>query len=319
MSVSDTQDVAETGNSGYSGHMLEFLSYLEFERGASRHTLEAYRRDLMQFGLFLSRDGEDVASVSRKGIAGFFDEFFVGEEGQSLAVSTIRRKTAVMRSFFKFLRKEGVRDSDPIKGLSPPRASKHLPQVLGRSEVQRLMEQPSGSKPVALRDRAMLEIMYACGLRASETTSIEVRDFDLDAAVLRARGKGSKERLVPVGRAAVEATRMYLEFGRPHLIRSTDQSRLFTNARGRQLTRQGLYKIIMGHAKTAGLEEKMSPHTLRHTFATHLLAGGCDLRAVQAMLGHSDISTTQIYTHLSNQRLKEVYFESNPRAKSALG
>ena len=165
-----------------------------------------------------------------------------------------------------------------------------------------------------LRDRALLELMYACGLRASEAIGLEVADVDLEDLVLRARGKGSKERLVPVGKAAAEAVRRYLERGRPPLVGALHETHLFVNFRGGGLTRQGLYKIVRRHAASAGLADRMSPHTLRHTFATHLLAGGCDLRSVQEMLGHADVATTQLYTHLSSERLKDVYFQAHPRA-----
>ena len=168
--------------------------------------------------------------------------------------------------------------------------------------------------PTALRDRALLELMYACGLRASEAIGLELDDVDLDERVLRARGKGSKERLVPIGQAASRAVGLYLERGRARLVKGSAETALFVNFRGGQLTRQGLYKIVRRHATTAGLADRMSPHTLRHTFATHLLAGGCDLRSVQEMLGHADVSTTQLYTHLSSERLKDVYFKAHPRA-----
>ena len=187
--------------------------------------------------------------------------------------------------------------------------------MLGRAEVQRLLDQPKGTEPIALRDRAMLELMYACGLRASETIDLEVAHVDLEDCVLRARGKGSKERIVPVGRTAARAVADYLRRGRPQLVGARTQPRLFVNFRGGPLTRQGLYKMIGRHAQTAGLADKMSPHTLRHTFATHLLAGGCDLRSVQEMLGHADVSTTQLYTHLSNQHIKDAYFKAHPRAR----
>jgi integrase/recombinase XerD len=180
--------------------------------------------------------------------------------------------------------------------------------------VQKLLEQPRGTAPTALRDRALLELMYACGLRASEAIGIEVSDLDLELAILRARGKGSKERVVPVGSAAIQAVRIYLERGRPTLVHGGLVAHLFVNFRGEPLTRQGLYKIVRRHAASAGLADRMSPHTLRHTFATHLLAGGCDLRSVQEMLGHADVATTQVYTHLSSERLKDVYFKAHPRA-----
>jgi integrase/recombinase XerD len=189
--------------------------------------------------------------------------------------------------------------------------------VLSRDEVAKLLEQPKGTKPQSLRDRALLELMYACGLRASEAIAIDVGDLDLEDGVLRARGKGAKERLVPVGGAALRAVTRYLRAGRPALVGQRHETRLFVNFRGGALTRQGLYKIVQRHAESAGLADKMSPHTLRHTFATHLLAGGCDLRSVQEMLGHADIATTQLYTHLSAERLKDVYFRAHPRAVAA--
>jgi integrase/recombinase XerD len=180
--------------------------------------------------------------------------------------------------------------------------------------VTKLLDQPRGTAPTDLRDRALLELMYACGLRASEAIGLEVSDVDLEEGVLRARGKGSKERMVPVGHTAAEAVRRYLERGRPALVGPRLESHLFVNFRGGSLTRQGLYKIVRRHATSAGLADRMSPHTLRHTFATHLLAGGCDLRSVQEMLGHADVATTQLYTHLSSERLKDVYFRAHPRA-----
>jgi integrase/recombinase XerD len=186
--------------------------------------------------------------------------------------------------------------------------------VLTRGEVERLLAQPKGTEPAALRDRALLELMYACGLRASEAIGLELGDVDLEERVLRARGKGSKERVVPVGQAAARAVAAYLERGRPALVKGQPEAHLFVNFRGASLTRQGLYKIVRRHALAAGLADRMSPHTLRHSFATHLLAGGCDLRSVQEMLGHADVSTTQLYTHLSSERLKDVYFRAHPRA-----
>jgi integrase/recombinase XerD len=186
--------------------------------------------------------------------------------------------------------------------------------VLSREEVARLLREPRGSEPRALRDRALLELMYACGLRASEAIGLELGDVDLEEAILCARGKGSKERLVPIGRQAVAALCAYCASGRPVLVGAAVESRLFVNRRGSGLTRQGLYKIVQGHARGAGLDAKMSPHTLRHSFATHLLAGGCDLRSLQEMLGHADLATTQVYTHLSAERLKNAYFSAHPRA-----
>jgi integrase/recombinase XerD len=296
--------------------LLDFLAELEFERGLSRNTLEAYRSDLLQFGRFLEERGESAVTVAGPVVAEFITALATGDgDGRPASPATVHRKSACLRSFFRHLRREGVRDSDPTTALSPPRRGRRLPQVLTRDEVGKLLSQPKGTKPIALRDRALLEVMYACGLRASEVIGLEPTDLDLEAKLLRARGKGSKERVVPLGRAAVKALRAYIGRGRPSLAGAAGAARVFVNARGGPLTRQGLYKIVQRHARAAGLADRMSPHTLRHTFATHLLAGGCDLRSVQEMLGHADVATTQLYTHLSNERLKDVYFKAHPRAQ----
>ena len=295
--------------------VLDFLAYLEFERGLSRNTLEAYRSDLLQFGAFLRRRGTDALEAEHADLAAFLAELATGgPERPPVAPATLQRKAACLRSFYRHLRREGAIAHDPTAELRAPRKSQRLPQVLSRGEVARLLAAPRGTEPAALRDRALLELMYACGLRASEAIGLEVGDLDLETGVLRARGKGSKERIVPIGREAVLATRAYLDRGRPALVGLRDEPRLIVNRRGGGLTRQGLYKIVQRYARAAGLEGRMSPHTLRHTFATHLLAGGCDLRAVQEMLGHADIATTQLYTHLSSERLKDVYFRAHPRA-----
>jgi integrase/recombinase XerD len=296
--------------------VLDFLAYLEFERGLSRNTLEAYRSDLLQFGRFLEERGLTAVDVGAADVSDFLSALAADGygNGKPSSPATIHRKSACLRSFFRHLRREEVRDSDPTAALSAPRRSRKLPQVLSRGDVDRLLDQPRGTDPSALRDRALLELMYACGLRASEAIGLELRDVDLDERVLRARGKGSKERIVPIGQAAAEAVRIYLERGRPGLVKGRPEPHLFVNFRGGALTRQGLYKIVRRHATSAGLADRMSPHTLRHTFATHLLAGGCDLRSVQEMLGHADVSTTQLYTHLSSERLKDVYFRAHPRA-----
>jgi integrase/recombinase XerD len=298
----------------YEHLVLDFLAYLEFERGLSRNTLEAYRSDLLQFGRFLDQRGAEATVATAADLGDFLAELAEGNGRPPSSPATIHRKAACLRSFYRHLRREGLRDSDPTASISGPRRGRRLPKVLNRDEVAKLLSQPTGTAPTALRDRALLELMYACGLRASEAIGIEVADLDMEDAVLRARGKGSKERVVPVGRAALEAVRIYLERGRPGLVHGGIVAHLFVNFRGEPLTRQGLYKIVRRHAATAGLAERMSPHTLRHTFATHLLAGGCDLRSVQEMLGHADVATTQLYTHLSSARLKDVYFKAHPRA-----
>jgi integrase/recombinase XerD len=296
--------------------MLDFLAYMELERGVSQNTLQSYRSDLLQFGAFLDERGTTAERAGPRDVGDFLTGLAAGDgDDAPAATATIQRKAAALRTFYKHLRREGVRESDPTAGISTPRKSQKLPHVLGRAEVQRLLEQPKGTDPIALRDRALLELMYACGLRASEAIALEPQDLDLRDGVARVLGKGSKERIVPIGREAVKAVEVYLRRGRPALVGAREQTKLFVNFRGGALTRQGLYKVIERHARSAGLAGKMSPHTLRHSFATHLLAGGCDLRSVQEMLGHADVSTTQLYTHLSSEHLKDAYFKAHPRAK----
>jgi integrase/recombinase XerD len=336
---------------------LDFLAYLELERGLSRNTLAAYSSDLSQLREFLAQRGVGVLEARHGELAAFLAALAAGsEERPPVAPATLQRKVACLRSFYRHLRREELLQHDPTADLRGPRPTQRLPAVLSREEVSSLLAQPRGGEPLALRDRALLEVMYACGLRASEAIALELQDIDLDDGLLRARGKGSKERLIPIGRHAVRALRAWCELGRPAVLgalaaepsakqptraragaggspaRSAEQpararaggnparaggavqSALFLNRRGLPLTRQGLYKIVQGHARRAGLHERMSPHTLRHSFATHLLAGGCDLRSLQEMLGHADLSTTQVYTHLSAETLKEVYFSAHPRA-----
>jgi integrase/recombinase XerD len=298
----------------FEGLVLDFLSYLELERGLSRNTLNAYRTDLLQYGEFLADRDLDALAVRPADIGDFLADMATGISRPACSAATIHRKTACLRSFYKHLRRDELIGDDPTAALSAPRRARKLPQVLNYSEVRKLLAAPRGDEPTTLRDRALLEVMYACGLRASETIGLELADVDLRQGFLRARGKGSKERLVPLGSKAIAAITAYLRGGRPKLIGERHEAKLFVNFRGGPLTRQGLYKIVQRHARAAGLAGQMSPHTLRHSFATHLLAGGCDLRAVQEMLGHADIATTQMYTHLSGERLKEVYFQAHPRA-----
>jgi integrase/recombinase XerD len=304
-----------TRQTTFEHHVLDFLAYLEFERGLSRNTLEAYRSDLLQFGTYLEAHHVDVLTAAHADLAAFMAGLAQGSETRPpVAAATLQRKTACLRSFYRHLRRENLVEGDPTADLRAPRKQQKLPKVLSRDQVAALLSAPTGTTPPALRDRALLELMYACGLRASEAIELHVGDLDLQAGVLRARGKGSKERMVPVGREAITAVAIYLKRGRPLLVGAREERHLFVNQRGGGLTRQGLYKIVQRHAESVGLRDAMSPHTLRHTFATHLLAGGCDLRSLQEMLGHADIATTQIYTHLSAERLKDVYFKAHPRA-----
>ncbi|MGH2857333.1 MAG: site-specific tyrosine recombinase XerD [Solirubrobacteraceae bacterium] len=299
---------------------LEFLATLELERGLSRNTLAAYSSDLAQYGEFLGRRERDPLQATPDDLVAFISELADGRGTRPpVASATLQRKIACLRSFHRHLRREQIIDHDPTADLRPPRDRGRLPKVLSRDEIGRLLAQPQGGAPAALRDRALLETMYACGLRASEAIGLQLSELDLEAGVLRARGKGSKERLVPVGSKAIETLRVYLDRGRPRLVGLGEEPHVFVNQRGGGLSRQGLYRIIQGHARSAGLAHRMSPHTLRHTFATHLLSGGCDLRSLQEMLGHADIGTTQIYTHLSTDRLRDVYFDAHPRAQIRAG
>src|SRR6266511_5613999 len=254
----------------YEALVLDFLAHLEFERGLSRNTLAAYRTDLLQFGRFLAERDREATNAGPNDLSDFLADIAKGDgNGRApCSTATVHRKAACLRSFYRHLRREEVVEDDPAARLEAPRRGKKLPEVLSYAEVQRLLAQPRGDEPTAIRDRALLEILYASGLRATEAISLEVRDVDLEHGVLRAQGKGSKERVVPVGAKAIAAVRNYLRSGRPRLVRSADESKLFLNFRGGPLTRQGLYKIVLRHADSAGLKGKMSPHTLRHSFAT---------------------------------------------------
>jgi integrase/recombinase XerD len=299
---------------------LDFLAHLELERGLARNTLAAYRGDLAQFGRFLAARGIDAAGATHADLTAFLAAMAdPGGESSPASAATLKRKAACLRSFYRHLLRDGSIAHDPTADLRSPPRGRRLPKVLSRDEVARLLAQPKGADPLALRDRALLELMYACGLRVSETVDLLVGDVDLDEAMLRARGKGSKERIVPVGRQALAALRAYRTRARPVLVGLSSEPHLFVNHRGRRLTRQGLHGIVQAHARGAGLAGRMTPHTLRHTFATHMLAGGCDLRSLQEMLGHADLSTTQIYTHLSADRLKDAYFGAHPRAHARSG
>jgi integrase/recombinase XerD len=288
----------------------EFLSWLAVERGRSENTLAAYRRDLAAYVEFVHGRGAALGDVGESLVQDYLA--FLRAAGR--APASVARALVAVRSLHRFLVDEGYAGTDPAVEVVVGRVPQGLPKALSEAEVERLLGAVVGEDAVARRDRAILEVLYGTGLRISELVGLSVNDVSLDEGLLRAFGKGSKERVVPVGQEALRALRAYLERGRPALVKGRPEEHLFVNFRGGQLTRQGLYKIVRRHATTAGLADRMSPHTLRHTFATHLLAGGCDLRSVQEMLGHADVSTTQLYTHLSSERLKDVYFKAHPRA-----
>jgi len=290
----------------------EYISYLAVERGLSENTLEAYARDLSQFASFAARVNrgedepreEDAINAGQSLVAAFIAH---GMESGMSAASASRRLSA-LRGFYRFLVREGHIARDPTANLDTPRQAQRLPRALAGEDVDKLLAAPSGSDPRSLRDRAMLELLYASGLRVSELISLLTHDVDLEVGYVRCIGKGDRERIVPVGQVAAWAIQRYLALGRRELASAGDDGSLFI------MTRQAFWKIIRRRATEAGISARITPHTLRHSFATHLLEHGADLRSVQEMLGHADIRTTQIYTHLTQTRLREVYEKHHPRA-----
>ncbi len=292
----------------------EYLAYLQFERGLAENTISSYSRDLRQFTAYLDGRGVTVTGAGTEDLRGFFATL-EGKKGAP-APATMARKGSVIHSFYRFLCREGLADSDPTVSMPAPRRGRRLPTVLNLGEVKLLLSQPAGTDPASARDAAMLELLYGAGLRVSELTGLRQGDVDLEGGFVRCLGKGSRERVVPLGQPALDAVDRYLRKGRPFLGREMKDDKLFLNRFGRGISRQSVHRMLARYARQAGLKKKVSPHVLRHSFATHLLAGGADLRSVQEMLGHADVSTTQIYTHLSRQKLKEIYFSSHPRGRN---
>lgn len=288
----------------------QFSDYLRFERGLSDRTVVAYLGDVSRLTAFLQSRG-----VARPDDAdhAVLREYLYHLKDTGLAATSIRRSLSSMRSFFGFLLEEGVCAVDPTERLESPGTGRTLPTVLTQAEVGHLLEAPSPSSASFLRDRAILELLYATGLRVSELVGIRLLDLELEEGLLTAYGKGGKERVVPFGRSSAEAVRRYLHHLRPELDRGTGGGMLFLNLRGRPLTRMSVWALVKDAAEVAGIAKRTSPHTLRHTFATHLLEGGADLVVVQELLGHVDISTTQIYTHLDREYLREVHRKFHPR------
>jgi integrase/recombinase XerD len=283
-----------------------FLALLATRRAP--RTVDAYRRDLAQLSAW--RAGPVAQATTEE-----LERWLAEMRAAGLAPSTAARRVAAVRSFFRHQMLLGAREDNPAAALQLPRRVRTLPRTLSPSEAERLIEAATGTTPRSMRDRALVELMYGAGLRVSEATGLHRRSVDLDERIVRALGKGSKERIVPLGRPAVEALRRYIAMGRPHLDRRT-RPELFLNARGGPLTRAGAFLILRRLAEKAGLEPKrVHPHLLRHSFATHLLEGGADLRSVQEMLGHADLSTTELYTHVSDRRRRELYFQAHPHAQ----
>ena len=288
-----------------------FGDFLTLEQGSSPRTLEAYRRDVERLVEYARTKGalSPVDVTSR-----MLREFVYHLKDVGLSPSSIRRNISAVRTYFRFLLADGVLARDPSERLETPQRWRTLPDVLTVDEIERLLAAPTLDDPLAFRDRAMLELAYGAGLRVSEWITIGVRDVLLEDKLVRVFGKGSKERLVPIGRSAIGAVATYLRELRPRLERGAGKGVLFLNARGEPLTRMGAWKILRRYVERAGITKEVSPHTLRHSFATHLLEGGADLRAVQEMLGHADISTTQIYTHVDREYLRQVHRQYHPRA-----
>lgn len=289
------------------------------ERGLSGNTIEAYRRDLGRYIEFLKEHGRrNPALAGEPEIAAFIQDLSESEyePGKPYRPSSVARTLAAVRSFHKFLVREGDATVDPAEGVSRPKVPRNLPRPLTVDEVAALIAAPGvDGKPATLRDRAILETLYGAGLRISELVGLNVDDVDLDEGSVRALGKGSKERVVPLGRYAKRALESYLVRGRPALAASRSAGALFLNQRGGRLTRQGCTNIIKAQARRAGIRKRVTPHMLRHSFATHLLEGGADVRVVQELLGHASVATTQIYTLVTKDRLREVYFDAHPRAR----
>ncbi len=290
-----------------------FLMHVRVEKGLSANTISAYQRDLNKFDEFARKRKLVVESVRRDDLV----DFLSGLYRQKLESRTVARQLVTLRNFFRFAQIQELIPEDPSLSLESPKIRRHLPGYLRLEEVEKLLEQPDSKTPTGLRDRAMLEVLYSTGLRVSELTGLGVSDLDAKVGCVRCIGKGDKERIVPVGKKALSIVDKYLREGRPAMLRSVKgggSSALFVNRRGMALSRVGVWKILSAYGRRAGLRVALTPHMLRHSFATHLLERGADLRSVQLMLGHADISTTQIYTHVVEERLKQIYKAHHPRA-----
>ncbi|HEY5859344.1 MAG TPA: site-specific tyrosine recombinase XerD [Actinomycetota bacterium] len=298
-----------------------YLDHLTVERGLSEHTLMAYRRDLRRYLEFLAkRDITEPGQVEEATIRSFVASLSAatygeGEDERPYRASSVARTLSSVRSFHRFMVRDGVADRDPAGGVSQPKLPRSLPRPLTVEEVTRLLEAPDPATPVGIRDRAILELLYGAGLRISELVGLDVDDVDLDPGSVRVLGKGGKEREVPLGRYGREAVEAYVTRTRPEFASAKSRGALFLNQRGGRLTRQSCARLLAAHVATADIDRRVSLHTLRHSFATHLLEGGADVRVVQELLGHASVATTQIYTLVTREHLREVYYASHPRAR----
>jgi integrase/recombinase XerD len=294
----------------------EYLRHLAVERGLSRNTLAAYASDLARLSAFLHERGSSCVLAD----AGVLIGFLGAQTKEGLSARSQARRWVAVRGLYRWLRREGTVATDPTAGIALPKFGKKLPSLLGREEIEALLAAPGTEGPLALRDTALLELMYATGCRVSEALDLTLDRLHLDQGQARVLGKGGKQRIVPVGEYAIAALLQYLETGRPALVRAAARGRgsarawVFLGHRGGRLTRQGWFERLRGHATTAGITRSISPHKLRHSFATHVLEGGADLRTLQALLGHADISTTQVYTHVSQSHVRAAYDRHHPRA-----
>jgi integrase/recombinase XerD len=289
----------------------QYLNYLLVEKGLGKKTLAAYSQDLVRYFEFLRQESVDAASEND---TAFILKHLINLKAEGLAPRSRARHLVAIRGFYRFLVQEKVIRADPSRTIDLPKSGLKLPAVLSTEEIKRLLAAPGTTSPLGLRNTAMLELLYASGLRVSELINLKIMDINLEAGFVRVFGKGSKERIVPMGSRALQALQAYLASGRPKMLKAGQTSPyLFVARAGRPMTRQGFWKLLRKYALEAGLNRKISPHSLRHSFASHLLEGGADLRAVQVMLGHVDITTTQIYTHVAMERLREIHEKFHPR------
>jgi len=290
-----------------TGRVQSFLDFCRIEKGLAWNTIEAYRQDLDRFAAYVAKQGQ---TAELEDVRRYIDTLY----RSGLSSRSIARHVTTLRSFHSFLLEEGALEKDPTSLLAAPKQWQSLPKYLNTDQITNLLAAPDPDRPAGQRDRAMLEFLYATGLRVSELCKVRVADVELDQGWVRVLGKGNKHRLTPIGASAIQAVETYMASGRPVLLKRRSSPYLFVTARGGAMTRQGFWKLLRGYGRKAGIFHDLTPHVLRHTFATHLLEGGADLRSVQTMLGHADISTTQVYTHVVRARLRKTLDEHHPRA-----